>query len=389
MDPSSTFFDGPRAYLPNISAAREAEADAFTANLSEDLSDSQCSSRTVVQDNRAARQRASDEICIGIPSIKRNKEQFLRRTVASLFDTLESDERKTIYLAVLIADDHAEDNPAYGQDWLGCLADEIMVYSEPSLPSGLLNYRRILSPGHNHEMDRNEHVRHDYANLIEACQRRGSPFFTLIEDDTIASRSWLRRLRQGLIEAEEHNSNRDWLYIRLFYSETYLGWNNEEIPIYIRNIIFIYVSLGIILSALDFLRSLSSAGVHNGFHPQHHVKAHILVYFWTTAFISLYFAAGRLLVNPYKPGLQEMPDYGCCAQGLAFPERHYNLLTTSLRRPPYILPGDSTIEEIANQFNLRKLALVPSVLQHVGKRGSSALGGAVKHTWNFRFERQY
>ncbi|KEY73592.1 hypothetical protein S7711_09128 [Stachybotrys chartarum IBT 7711] len=272
MDPSSTFFDGPRAYLPNFSAAREAEADAFTANLSEDLSDSQCSSRTVVQDNRAARQRASDEICIGIPSIKRNKEQFLRRTIASLFDTLESDERKTIYLAVLIADDHAEDNPAYGQDWLGCLADEIMVYSEPSLPSGLVNYRRILSPGHNHKMDRNEHVRHDYANLIEACQRRGSPFFTLIEDDTIASRSWLRRLRQGLIEAEEHNSNRDWLYIRLFYSETYLGWNNEEIPIYIRNIIFIYVSLGIILSALDFRRSLSSAGVHNGFHPQHHHK---------------------------------------------------------------------------------------------------------------------
>jgi hypothetical protein len=224
---------------------------------------------------------------------------------------------------------------------------------------------------------------------LESCKRRGSPFFLLVEDDVIASRDWFTRLRWGLLNAENTfvTAHQDWFYLRLFYSETYLGWNNEETPIYVKNIVLVYLGMFVVLSALDYAGGHSKSSANFSSNLKRHLRTYALFYAWTACFILLYFMAGRLLVNNYRPGLREMPRYGCCAQGLAFPYRHLETIKSHLIQPPYILPGDSLIESVADNLGLKKLGLVPSVLQHVGRRGSSAAGGIAKATWNFSFEK--
>jgi hypothetical protein len=96
--------------------------------------------------------------------------------------------------------------------------------------------------------------------------------------------------------------------------------------------------------------------------------------------------AGRLLVSPYRVGVHEMPQYGCCAQGLAMPHRNLDKLERGLREPGYDLAGDSFIDMIAEKNRLKKWVMVPSVLQHIGIRGSSDQG-YLKTTWNFSFEK--
>ncbi|KAH7322617.1 hypothetical protein B0I35DRAFT_407081 [Stachybotrys elegans] len=368
-DPSSAFFQRARAYTPQHSAIREAEADDYVSRLlgkaahSHSFSGSRSSQKLQAFGEDVSR----EEICVGIPSLKRDNEQFLRRAVASLLDSLDEKEHLELYLIVLLADQEPDTNPAYGQAWLEYLADEVLIYDKDTstLPAGLANYRR-LPPKDVPPAKRKKHLRLDHAALLQACQRRQAPYFVIIEDDVIASRDWYKRLRWGLDEAESTHSPRDWLYLRLFYSETFLGWHAEEDLIYLRNILLVYFCV----SGLT-----------------RHMRTYIGVYFWTTAFIALHFMAGRVFLYGYSPGLHEMPNYGCCGQGLAIPNRHLAMLEDRFLQPPFLIAGDALIEEIANEDGFRKLALVPSVLQHVGVRGSSAPGGKIRKTFNFSFER--
>jgi hypothetical protein len=108
---------------------------------------------------------------------------------------------------------------------------------------------------------------------------------------------------------------------------------------------------------------------------------------WMPAAITLYFLAGRLSMQPFPSGVREMPAYGCCSQGLVFPRHQLDPLIQRLRSPALKEHyPDQIIEAVAGE-RLAKWALVPSVLQHVGRKGSStALPGSVKQTWNFQFE---
>ncbi|KAJ3533291.1 hypothetical protein NM208_g8048 [Fusarium decemcellulare] len=66
-----------------------------------------------------------------------------------------------------------------------------------------------------------------------------------------------------------------------------------------------------------------------------------------------------------------MPRYGCCAQGLVFPNHHLQGLQDFLREPPFQFPGDMITEDYARDRGLTKWALDPSVMQHVGLVESS------------------
>jgi hypothetical protein len=373
-DPSSYFFDEERAYLPAYSALREQQADTFITRIEHGKSQAE---RTLDNKNRP--------LCIGIPSVKRLDEQFLRRTIASLVDHLDTDHREQFWLVVLLADKEADLNPAYGQAWLQALADEVLYYdAQKTTPEGS-RYRQVPwnIDGRDRGEERNENVRLDYATLITACQEKHAEYFVLIEDDIIASTGWFSRLRRGLRQADMAGMAPDWLYLRLFYAETYLGWNSEELPIYVRNVVLVYIGVAVLAS----VKVSGGQGARPTLSRRHRRVTAVSV-LWTTPFVLLYFMAGRLLVNPYGSGLQEMPDYGCCAQGLAFPSRHLAVLKNRLTSPPFDLAGDSLVESVADGMNFKKLALVPSLLQHVGVRGTSAPGGAPKQTWNFGFEKQ-
>lgn len=92
-------------------------------------------------------------------------------------------------------------------------------------------------------------------------------------------------------------------------------------------------------------------------------------------------------MDPIPVGVHEMPNYGCCAQGLVIPQQHLDALGSALKTASDAIAGDSFIEAFANTRGLKKYAITPSVLQHVGRRGSSDIGGIRKATWNFSFEK--
>ncbi|KAL7932573.1 hypothetical protein V8C35DRAFT_307477 [Trichoderma chlorosporum] len=379
-DPSSYFFRSDAAYRPFYSAVREQEADNFLSSQSAQ------NSRLIKATEESVRLTAP--YCIGIPTLQRERAQFFPRAAASLVDSLTPEERELIHIVVLLSDVDATVNSAFGQDWLHAIADAVIVHEDT--PEKLVaenGYQTI--PRHSEFAIRDERVRRDYSVLSETCRRNEADYFILVEDDVVAAREWFKRLRVAMPQVNERAvaKGRDWLYIRLFYTETYMGWNSEEWSLYIRNIALIYIGVMGVMYVVRSLHQMAPPSLRNWTVKSSRLLMANILFIWMPLFIGLGFMAGRLTVDPLPYGVQEMPQYGCCSQGLVIPNRHLNLLQERLQAPPFDLPADSTIEKTADDLGLDKWALVPSVLQHIGARGSSAKGGAIKSTWNFSFER--
>jgi hypothetical protein len=151
------------------------------------------------------------------------------------------------------------------------------------------------------------------------------------------------------------------LYLRLFYSEEFLGWNVERAPTYVG------WSLGafmIVQSASFLVRSIFPS-------LRKMVRGRTLFIACSvisTSSIALFFMAGRMTVFPLKSGVVHMDD-GCCGQGLLFPRDIVPPLTDWYRAK-----GDGhadlRTEQFAEHTGLTRWALTPSVLQHIGSRSS-------------------
>lgn len=110
--------------------------------------------------------------------------------------------------------------------------------------------------------------------------------------------------------------------------------------------------------------------------------------------IALFFAAGRATMLPIPPGVHNMPRFGCCSQGLVFPQSRVPDLVAwyESRRIGYV---DMLTEEYADLNGEIRWALTPSVLQHVGRKSSKADDyttrpkyylSMAERLWNFAFE---
>lgn len=196
----------------------------------------------------------------------------------------------------------------------------------------------------------------------------------IIEDDVIASSNWFQRTIQAVDQLDQ-----TWLYVRLFYSETYLGWNSDEWGQYS---VWIARTMAVTLGALLVVRKLLSLRRSGG-------AGVGVMSVWTIVVVLgvcmpltlvLYFLAGRLSMQPLPHGLVRMDNYGCCSQGLVYPHDKVPLLLHELT--PGLFP-DQRMEAVAEKTGLARWALVPCVLQHVGRVGST---GKPKKTWNFQFE---
>ncbi|KAM0329054.1 hypothetical protein ACHAPQ_006880 [Fusarium lateritium] len=384
-DPSSFFYDRHRAYEIRYTDVREKQADDFLA-LANSKSTDELANISLINNDAVARSSQGKKLCIGIPSVRRENEQFLPKALASLVQGLNMESRQTLHITVLLADDDPTSNPAFGQTWLQHLADEVLFYGNDSLPGSSEEYHGVLREHSNNtqELTRNERVHRDYATLMASCRVREAEYFVLIEDDVIAVRHWLQRLSNGLEVLEGTQDPNDWLYLRLFYSETYLGWNSEEWPTYLARSIYLYsvvLVLYLIFTALDSARRSQTLHLKSAVWNIPHLT------FWTASFIGLYFLAGRLTVDPYPAGVHEMANYGCCAQGLVIPHQYLNALESALETATEDVAGDSFVEGYSDEHGLKKYAITPSVLQHVGIRGSSDSERTKKLTWNFSFEK--
>ncbi|KAL7930651.1 glycosyltransferase [Trichoderma chlorosporum] len=378
-DPSSIFFNADRAYEQRFSNVRAAEADAYIQNPP-----------TRIQPIKPV----DKLLCIGIPSVNRTTESFLTSTIATLSDTLLPEERASIRIVVLLANKSPLQHFAYGQDWLEPLVDEVLLYGEP--PQGSTKYRRIpfdLKEGSVRGDGRVENMRLDHSALVEACRQQEYPYFALVEDDIVTTRDWFPRFKKGLtyVEQKTQETTMEWIYLRLFYSEILMGWNNEEWLAYSKTICLVYTAVLVV-----FLvgRKYTRTGVPTKIspHAQRYLAA-LIFGLWLPALIALYFVSGRLTTTRMNPfsldtlhGAREMPHYGCCAQGLVLPQRHLEDFQALLRDPPYNFPGDMILEDYAEARSFVKWALEPSVFQHVGFKESSD-GTRRAEVWNFGFER--
>lgn len=366
-DPTSVFFDPVRGYEPRYSAERQIDADAFirNANLT-----------TYVQITPQ-----DPKMCIGIATVAREQDQYVRRTVGSLIEDLEPWEREQIFLVILIAHADPQMHPIYGEPWLTNVADKTLLYD---VNQGRLQNLRDWETN----KDYRKKAIFDYTYVLQRCVDAGTQWITMIEDDTLAVDGWFPRAMEALQKADEQHSSTeemDWLYLRLFYTEEFLGWNTEEWPRYFAASVAV---IGMTGMALFLIRQFIFENTITN-----NVIA-ITCFVCAPAFISLYFMAGRLSMQPSLPGLYQMPEFGCCAQGLVY---SHNMASKVITRLSQVREGyvDQIVEAWANEANLVRWVTIPSLLQHVGAlsskgddRGSAARYGrsVAEKIWSFSFE---
>lgn len=178
------------------------------------------------------------------------------------------------------------------------------------------------------------------------------------------------------------------LYLRLFYTEKYFGWNSEEWPTYL------FWSLVVVFLPALFLslvrrRNPKAAQVISG------AAVFTICFICIPMCIILFFAAGRNSMFPLPVGVNEMPKFGCCFQSIIFPQSRAAELIKfyETRRIGFV---DTLTEEYADEHDELRFAITPSLMQHigassskdyeVGKTGKPAGRTESQTLWSFAFE---
>lgn len=392
-DPTSFFFDPSRAYSQGYSAARRQEADRFIESAS----------KPAFKNKTAA--SPAPTFCVGVASVARDSARYFRTSVGSLLDGLTTEERQRIYLVLFIAHTDPHAHPAYAEPWVENVADRVLTYA---LPEEQLEHIRAL------ENDRGlfrEKALFDYTYLLKACAAVEAPYILMMEDDVIAMDGWYHRTRDALRMAEiqshlkgSSNCMRTGcefelrlgtclrlclvLYLRLFYTEEFLGWNSEEWPTYVFWSTIIFLTSALTLTGLRHLHPPLRKLISNS-------SILTICSIYIPLCILLFFAAGRVSMLPLPAGVNQMPRFGCCSQSLVFPHsRAADLIQWYESKKVGFV--DMLTEELAdhNADELR-WALTPSVMQHVGTKSSKGddFGKQAKYhrsvaekLWNFEFE---
>ncbi|KAK3698298.1 hypothetical protein LTR37_017006 [Vermiconidia calcicola] len=372
-DPGSVFFDPSRAYDFQYSNVRLRQAYEY---LAEAANQPFHRSPTISQEDVA--------LCVGVASIARNGARYLRTTVASLLKGLTQDERDQIQLVIFIAETNASVHPAYQEKWLENLADDVLLYD---ISQEKLDHFQDLEE---HNALVSEKMLFDYMYVMRACYDTGAPYIVLFEDDVLAMDGWFHRTMSGLRRAEEKSPTAgkrgDYLYMRLFYTEEFLGWNSEDLP---THIFWSLALVALVPASLFGLRTSTNLA------KKHLTNRTILAVscIYIPFLITLFFLTGRITTNPLPSGINVMNNYGCCAQGLAYPRHKAEDLLHWYDAEPRIGLRDSLIEQYADANDELRWALTPSVVQHIGRKTSKNGGGMAKkkipitqRLWHFPFE---
>jgi hypothetical protein len=374
-DPGSWFFNPRTAYTPEYSSVRSLQAESFIV-----------SADTAAPFRRSRHSGQPLHLCVGIPSIAREGVHYLRTTVGSLLEGLTTRERDGIHLIVFIPHSDPKAHPAYHEPWLANLADDILQYNVSKE-----QFDHIVEMEHAQGLFREKGL-YDYTYLLKACEATGAPHIAMLEDDVIAMDGWYHRTRSGIDQAGREclrngRGPSDFLYLRLFYTEEFLGWNGEDWPTHL------FWSVAAVAASGLAIFSLHSCSSH---------MRRLLTPLATLAIcfaavpllIVLVFAAGKTSVLPLPTGVNVMNMYGCCSQGFVFPRQKAKDLIAWYEQA-HVGFVDMLTEEYADKHGELRLAMTPSVIQHVGRKSSKGneFGENSKHQlsvaeklWNFDFE---
>ncbi|KJX97493.1 integral membrane protein [Zymoseptoria brevis] len=367
-DPGSWFFNPTTGYSRKYSAIRQLQAERFIEAAE--------STPPYTKTHQAK------GLCVGVPSIARDGARYLRNTVGSLLSGLSQQERDGVYFMVLIPHSDPSIHPAMHEPWLSNVVDEILVYNVSEKEMG---YIESLE---REDVEHRTKGLYDYKYLMEACYAKDTPYIALIEDDVIAMDGWYHRTVNAIQRIESLSGAKGFLYLRLFYTEEFLGWNNEHWPTYaFWSILFIAGS-----AALVHWLPVRFQWPRRVLTPRFSAVIAALVVPWM---VMLVFAAGKVTVFPLPEGVNRMNNFGCCAQGFVFPRERAGKIIEWFESSRLGF-ADMLIEEYANKHNEQRWAITPSVLQHVGTKSSKPddFGHGAKFAksvagtiWNFGFER--
>lgn len=182
-DPGSFFFDIDRAYEPRYSAHRTYQANNY-------ITSGPPKYEKAIED-------PNPHICVGIATVAReNGVGYFHTTVGSALQGLTPDERRRIYLALLIANTDPTKHEAYSTSWFYDVADAALTYEE--LPQDKLDHLRQLEQG---DAFISKAIK-DYTYLLKHCIAKGAAYIAMVEDDTAFQDGWLHRTEQAIREIE-------------------------------------------------------------------------------------------------------------------------------------------------------------------------------------------
>lgn len=105
--------------------------------------------------------------------------------------------------------------------------------------------------------------------------------------------------------------------------------------------------------------------------------------------IGFFFACGRVSMLPQAYGIQQMPRFACCAQGLVYNSVWVPRLVAWYRERKFGFV-DTLAEELADIGKVgTRWAVTPSLIQHVGTFSTKVTKAGVSISgmlWNFAFE---
>ncbi|KAI1391749.1 uncharacterized protein F4822DRAFT_104532 [Hypoxylon trugodes] len=354
-DPSSLFFNPEYARVLTYSSFRKAQAHKFG-----DLAALHVPTKWA--------NSTAPELCIGVASVSRNKFSYLKETLGSILEGLDDLERQRIYLVVFLAHTNQSRHEAFRQPWLLNMADKLPTYPDDPETTSLV--RQLESDGNYEVHARKQKI--DYSVLLDECAKVNPKYTMTLEDDVIALDGWYHRalsaLQTAMKKTRELGRN-DFLYLRVFYDGRLLGWNSEEWPLYVESSIAVLIVEITILVALRWrvaaMRKALTLSV-----------IFILCGVCTPMLIGLFFAAGRNCMLPITPGVHLMHQYGCCAQGLVFPQRQVvnHLLPLYRDTQDNHAAVDTFLEDWANSHDSLRWAVTPVLIQHVGGKSSHGAG---------------
>jgi hypothetical protein len=351
-DPGSFFFQPEAGYKPHYSLKRVEEALQYISNHSR----SELPLQPISSSAKAAKHA---DICIGVITVKRPFSQSLDTTLGSILDKLSEAQRSTIALQVLFAQTNPAEHPDYAQPWVSNLADDVFTYEHLEAPMSSIT-----------RLERNRDIHRkslfDYRLALKSCyDKTGAQWIVILEDDLLAQRDWyadtMKSLQQ-IVDWRQQGLIRDWLYLRLFYTEKFLGWNSEEWLAYLTYSVLTLMAVAGIL-VLGRRRS----------RPVRELTTFpfltIICFVFLPLLIGLFFMSGRVTMRPLRTGIHIMDRYGCCTQAMVFHRDKAPLLIEHLRlmgRERISMAVDTALEHLADKNKLARLVIVPSQMQHVG-----------------------
>ncbi|KAI1505850.1 hypothetical protein F5X99DRAFT_172790 [Biscogniauxia marginata] len=355
-DPSSIFFRPEHARILSYSSFRRSQARKFGDQAALHAPTKWTSSS------------AGPDICIGVGSVNRHGLSYLKETLGSILEGLGYLERRRIYVVVFLAHSNQSQHEDYQQPWLINMADALPTYPDDPQLARLI--RQLEADDSYESHARKQKI--DYSVLLSACAKVNPKYTMTLEDDVIALDGWYHRAMSALQTATKKTRElgRDsFLYLRVFYDGRLLGWNSEEWPMYVESSFAVLLVEIAILASLRWRFALARQALTR-------TMLLLICGVCTPMLIGLFFAAGRNCMLPKTPGVHLMHKYGCCAQGLVFPQDQVvnHLLPMYRETQDSHAAVDTFLEDWANDQDKLRWAVTPVLIQHVGGKSSHGAG---------------